>query len=155
MAWHADHLFGELDQCAPQMGSVRSSPASVAFAFRPCWCPSRPTQFAGERRGDVLAEAHRLAHLADGGPGAVVDDGGAKAGAVAAVFGVDVLDHLFASLMFEIDIDIGGFVAVEADETFEKEIVRGGVDRGDAEDEADGGVGGRPRPWQRMPSERA
>ncbi len=38
--------------------------------------------------------------------GAVVDDGGADGGAVAAVALIDVLDHLLAPFMLEVDVDV-------------------------------------------------
>ena len=72
-----------------------------------------------------------------------MDDGGGDAGAVAAVTLIDVLDHLFAAFVFEIDVDIGGFAAFGGNEAFEQQVDLGGVDRGDAEAVADGGVGGR------------
>jgi hypothetical protein len=41
-----------------------------------------------------------------------MDDGGGNTGTVAAVFCVDVLDHLLAPLMLEIDVDVGAARAV-------------------------------------------
>ena len=98
---------------------------------------------SGQPRRHVLGQAQRLADLADGAAGAVVDDGRAQARAVAAVFGVDVLDHLLAPLVLEIDVDVGRLVAVLADEALEEQVVVRGIDRGDAEDEAHRAVGGR------------
>ena len=48
--------------------------------------------------------------------------------------------------MFEVDIDIGGLVAFRRDEAFEQKIVSLRVDLGYAEDETDGGIGGRAAP---------
>ena len=56
---------------------------------------------------------------------------------------VDILDHLLAPLMLEIDVDIGRLVARVRDEALEKQVRAGGVDLGDAERVADGGIGGR------------
>ncbi len=56
---------------------------------------------------------------------------------------VDVLDHLLAPLVLEIDVDIGRFVARVGDEALEKQVRAGGVDLGDAERVADGRIGGR------------
>src|SRR5262249_50043728 len=72
--------------------------------------------------------------------------GGGEAGAVAAVFGVDVLDHLLAPLMLEIDIDVGRLVAGGADKALEQDVDARRIDRGDAETVADDGVGGRAPP---------
>jgi hypothetical protein len=41
-----------------------------------------------------------------------MDHGGAKARAVAAVLLVDVLDHLLAPLVLEVDVDVGGLLAL-------------------------------------------
>ena len=63
-----------------------------------------------------------------------------RPGAVAAVAFVDVLDHLFAPLMLEIDIDIGRFVAGFRDEAGKD---HGGHFRGDGRDAkrvADNGI---------------
>ena len=46
----------------------------------------------------------------------------AIAGAVAAVFLVDVLDHLLAPLVLEIDVDVGRLVALGADEALEQQV---------------------------------
>ena len=57
---------------------------------------------------------------------------------------VDVLDDLFASLVFEIDIDIGGLVPLARDEPFEEQIVAARIDAGDPQTKADGRIGCRP-----------
>ena len=56
---------------------------------------------------------------------------------------IDVLDHLFAPLVLEIDIDVGRLLAFLRDEALEQEIDLRGIDGGDAEHIADGGVGRR------------
>ncbi|MNL87941.1 hypothetical protein D3C87_2173760 [compost metagenome] len=50
---------------------------------------------------------------------------------------IDVLDDLFAPLVLEIDIDVGRLVAVGRQETFEQQVVAGGIDAGDAQQIAD------------------
>ena len=55
-------------------------------------------------------------------PPAIADDGGGEAGAVAAVAGIDILDHLLAPLMLEIDVDVGRLLALGRDEALEQEI---------------------------------
>ena len=59
---------------------------------------------------------------------------------------VDVLDDLFASLVFEIDIDIGSFVPLAGDEPFEEQIVTARIDAGDPQTKADSRIGCRPTP---------
>ena len=65
---------------------------------------------------------------------------------VAAVFGVDVLDHFLAPLVLEIDVDVGRFVAVLGNEAVEQQLVLRRVDRGDAEAIAHRRIGGRAAP---------
>src|SRR5581483_12149407 len=84
-----------------------------------------------------------LAHLADGHARPVVDDGGADGGALAAVAGVEVLDHLLAPLVLEVDVDVGWLAPVGRDEALEQEVDLDRVDAGDAEAEAHRAVGGR------------
>ena len=67
-------------------------------------------------------QAQRLADLADRHARAVVDDGGADRGAVAAVALVDVLDHLLAPLVLEVDVDVGRLVALGRDEALEQQV---------------------------------
>jgi hypothetical protein len=62
---------------------------------------------------------------------------------VAAVALVDVLDHLLAPFVFEIDVDVGGFVAGLGHEAFEDHRADFRGDGGDAEAVADDGVGRR------------
>ena len=88
-------------------------------------------------------QAEGLADLADGRAAAIGDDGGGDAGALAAVFAVDVLDHLFAPLVLEIDVDVGRLAPLRRDEALEQEIGAVGIDLGDAEAEADRGIGRR------------
>src|ERR1044072_2034925 len=55
------------------------------------------------------------------------------AGAVAAVFAVDVLDDLFAPLVFEIDVDVGRLVALARDESLHEQLAARRIHLGDAE----------------------
>ena len=105
------------------VGSVGSSPARRTSASR---TPSddQPQMVAGERADGVLRQAEGLADLAHGRARAVGDDGGGDAGAVAAVFLVDVLHHLLAPLVLEIDVDVGRLVALGRDEALEEEVGR-------------------------------
>ena len=69
-----------------------------------------------------------------------MDDGGDDRGAVAAVAAVDILHHLLAPRMFEIDVDVGRLQPLLGDEALEQQIDLGRIDRGDAEHVADGRV---------------
>ena len=90
----------------------------------------------GERADRVLRQAEGLADLADRRAAAIGDHGRGDAGALAAVSAVDVLDHLLAPLVLEIDVDVGRLVAVGGDEALEQQIVQARIDLGDAEAEA-------------------
>ena len=54
-------------------------------------------------------------------------------GAIAAIALVDILDHLLAPLMLEIDIDVGRLLALLRDEALEQKIDFVRIDGGDAE----------------------
>ena len=97
----------------------------------------------GQRADCVLRQSEGLADFADGGAPAIRDDGGGDAGALAAVFPVDVLDDLLAPLVLEVDIDVGRLAPLRRDETLEQQIGAVGIDLGDAETEAHRRIGGR------------
>jgi len=61
---------------------------------------------------------------------------------------VDVLDHLLTPPRLNVDVDVGGAVARRGEEALEEQAEGHRVDVGDAEGEADRGVGGRAAPWQ-------
>jgi hypothetical protein len=65
---------------------------------------------------------------------------------VAAIAFVDVLDHLLAPFMFEIDVDVGGLVPGLGDEAFEHHGADLGADAGDAQRVADHRIGRRAAP---------
>ena len=60
----------------------------------------------------VSRSAQRFAHIADGRAGPVADDGSGEGCAVAPVFGVQVLDDLFAALVLEVDVDVRRLIAL-------------------------------------------
>ncbi len=65
---------------------------------------------------------------------------------LAAVALVDVLQHLLAITVREVDVDVGRLVAIVAQKSFEEEIELDRVDGGDADAKAHRGVGGRAAP---------
>ncbi len=93
----------------PAVGRVEADLAH-ALVLKPVGREEAP-KLRRERRDGVVGQAHRAADLADRALAAVMHHRGAKPGAVPAVAFVDVLDHLFAALVLEIDVDVGGFVA--------------------------------------------
>ncbi len=142
MARKAEEPAGKLDGAADHR-VVRVEPGLRGSARRGCRSPQLPHCGVGEAGGDVLGQAQRLADLADGAAGAIADHGGGDAGALAAVALVDVLDDLLAPLVLEIDVDVGRLAAFRRDEAREEQVVLVGIDGGDAEHVADGGIGRR------------
>ena len=144
MARKTDQLAGERQrQRQPAVGGIEAQlarPRRVDAVLAPA------PHALGQRRDRIAREAHRLPDLADRGTRAVADHGRGEAGAVAPVFPVDVLDHLLAPLMLEVDVDVGRLVAGGADEALEQEIAPRRIDGGDAEAIADGRVGGGAAP---------
>ena len=144
MAREADQLAREREHLGePRIGRVEPDPLRLVFRdalHRPA--PQR----AGERADRVAGEAEGLADFADGAAAAIADHGGGEAGAIAAVLSIDVLDHLFAPLMLEIDVDVGRLAALGRDEAFEQQVDAIGIDLGDAEAIADDGIGRRAAP---------
>src|SRR5580704_12419476 len=140
----ADQLRGEVEREA--QGAVSGVEPGLAHSLIGNRVVAPAPHDAGERGDDIDAETQDLADLADRRARAVADYGGGETGAVAAVFFVDVLDHLLAPLVLEIDIDVGRLVARGADEALEQHIDAGRVDRGDAEAVADDRIGGRAAP---------
>ena len=144
MARHADHLPRD-DQGAAQQGVGQVDAGLLRVAFADVGAPAAPDGL-GEGGRHILGQAHDLSDLADRAARAVVDHGGAKARAMAAILFVDVLNHLLAPLVFEIDVDVGRLLAFLGDEAFEQQRVLGGIDGSDAKDVTDGRVGRRPAP---------
>src|SRR5262249_52094659 len=141
MAREADELVGERERLREPRGSGIEAELAHPRLLQPAIAPA--PDGAGERADRVGREPHGLADLAQCRAGAIADHGGGEPGALAAVFGVDVLDHLLAPLMLEIDVDVRRFVPRSADEALEEKVHLGRIDGGNAEAEADGGIGGR------------
>ena len=96
---------------------------------------------ARHRRDAIEVDAHRAAHVAQRRARPIADHHRGERGAVAAVLAVDVLDHLLAALVLEVDVDVGRLVALGADEPLEQQRHAIGVDLGDTQAITDGGVG--------------
>ena len=77
------------------------SKGSVRLAIR---APLRTSILRGEVH-DSIEDANRAA-------AAIADHNSGKAGAIAAIFIIDVLNDLFAAFVFEIDVDVGGLAAL-------------------------------------------
>ena len=144
MAREAEQLLRELEAAREQrVGRIE---ACLADIFLRQGGVAQAPDGGGERGDGVLGEAQRLADLAHRRAAAIGDHGGGDAGAVAAVAAIDILDHLLAPLMLEIDVDVGRLFPLRRDEALEQKIDLGRVDIGDGEAVADGGVRRRAAP---------
>ena len=127
----------------PRIGRIEAGAARLLLGHavhRPA--PER----AGERADGVFRQAEDLADLADGAAAAIADHGRGEAGALAAVTSVDILDHLLAPLVLEIDVDVGRLAPLGGDEALEQQIDLLGIDLGDAEAIADDRIRRRAAP---------
>ena len=78
-----------------------------------------------------------------GRTGSVGNHFGCHAGPITTVLIVKILEHLLAALVFEVDVDVGCFVPLLADEPLEEHVHLGRVDRGYSQAIAHGRIGRR------------
>jgi hypothetical protein len=96
-----------LRQAGPLVGQRRFGiEAAFGKAVQQFVFAVEPVMRLGHLLDDGQVHAERLAGIAQRAPGPVADHGGGQRGAVAPVLRVDVLDHFFAALVFEVDIDV-------------------------------------------------
>ena len=100
----------------------------------------------GQRRDQRLVNAERTPDVAQGAAWPVADHHRRQRGTFAPVLGIDVLNHLFAPIVFEVDVDVGRLVALAADETLKQHAHARGIDLGHAQAITDRRVGGRTAP---------
>ena len=121
MARHADQLLGELHRPL-QMRVVQVEPGVARAVFGDLGLHAAPV-VGGDRRAitsslrPITLPTSRIADAR-----AIVDDRRGNPGAVAAVFLVDVLDHLLAPLVLEVDVDVGRLLALLGDEALEQQL---------------------------------
>ena len=96
-----------------------------------------------EKVDEVDIEAERLADVADGAARPIGDERRGERRPVPAIALVDVLDHLLAPLVLEVDVDVRRLVALLRHEALEQEVHPPGVHLGDPEAVAHRRVGGR------------
>ena len=143
MPGKAPELVGQLQRHGqPPVGGIEAGLAHPLLG-QPLAAAAATPDGTDQRPGHILRQAQRLTDLAHRAARAVADDGGRQAGAVTAVFLVNVLDHLLAALVLEVDVDVGRLVALGRDEALEQQIDAVGIDGGDAEAIADRRIGGR------------
>src|SRR3982074_1745244 len=98
----------------------------------PVATPHAPDR-GGERADRVLRQAEYFADLADRRAATVGNHGRSDAGPLAAVAAIDVLDHLLAPLVLEVNVDVRRLAAIGGNETLEQKIVQARIDLRDAE----------------------
>src|SRR3954470_18250431 len=112
-----------------RLGRIQADTPRLLFLYashRPA--PKR----AGEHADRVIRKAKDFPHFTDGAATAIADDGGGHAGMSASISLVDILDHLLAPFVLEIDIDIRWFASLGGDEAIKQEIYFVGIDFRDA-----------------------
>ena len=126
------------DERAHELEELRDLPArgvepglADALGQRAATVP--PRERAGEAVDLARIESECLARVAHRALGAIGDDGGGDRGAVAAVLRVEVLDHLLAPLVLEVDVDVRRLVPLLRDEALEQHRQACRIDLGDAE----------------------
>ncbi len=149
---HAADVLAEVAGKADELADERREPrAGVARGVEPRLSQPRRQILAGiahvvhgrDRVDAVEREAERLGVVADGRPQPVADHLGGHRRPGAAIGFVDVLDHLLAAVVFEVDVDVGSFPAFAAHEPLEEHIHPRRIHRRDPEAVADAGVGCR------------
>ena len=135
----AEYLVDEVDELAgdPALGvHARGGEARVErFALVP------PGHGLRQQIDQVEVEPQGLADIADRASRPVGDKGGGEGRAVAAVALVDVLNHLLAPFVLEVDIDVRRFVALLRDEALEQHVHARRVHFGDVQAVADRRIG--------------
>ena len=118
-------------------GAWRSRPATVSPLRTPA--PSAPASDSRASYSRTIwstwpkREPERFADVANRRARAVGDHFGGHRGVLAAVAAVDVLDHLLAVLVREVDVDVGDLAALLAQKPLEQQLAFDRVDRGDAQ----------------------
>ncbi len=138
---HAEQFMGQLQHAANDR-TVRIETLFAQAFLGGAVAPATRKDIA-ELIHLVQRKAQRLGHVAYRAAAAIADHRSGQRGALAPVLRVDVLDHLLAPLVLEIDIDVGRLVAVLADEARDQQVIDFRIHLGHAQRKAHGGVGGR------------
>ena len=138
-----DERFGQGDQLATERGlsvetGLGESLGQSFFLFGYCSFDSlcQPVD-------DRWHHPECPRNIADGRADAIADHHGGHADPLPAIFAVHVLQHLFAALVFKIDIDIGRFVPLAAHKSLKEQIHSLRVDCCNPQAVADDGIGRR------------
>ena len=122
VARKSDQFAGEVDDHAQRDQGVEADARHVRrHHIVPMAAPNTlcNATMASSDRPNAFATPQR--HLR-----AVADDGRGHSRMVAAILVVDVLDHLLAALVLEVDVDVRRLVALGADEALEQQVGKAG-----------------------------
>src|SRR6056297_1254345 len=97
--------------------------ATSAQTLRPSVRFVPPGQRCGQTIEALRLQTERTTNVFERTFRAVADHGGSQGGAFTAVFVIDVLQHLFASLVLKVDVDIGRLVAFLGNEALEQQLL--------------------------------
>ncbi len=137
-----DQLLGELQPL--QHPAVVGWQAGFNQPLGQMLAAVKPEMLASKTRNQIGRHAQGFADIAQRTARAVADDGGRNRGAIASVFGIDVLNDFFAPLVLKVHINVRWLIALTAHETLKQQVAVLGVDRRDAQAITDGRVGCRP-----------
>ena len=141
MAWKADQRLRHFErELEGRVGGIKPGRAHTILADRRCLLAPGGSVKSGD---DIVGEAEDLGRFADRRARAISDHRGGEAGALAPIVIIDILDHLFAPLVLEVDVDVGRLVALGRDETLEQKIEMRRIDLSDAKAITDRGIGRR------------
>ena len=134
-----------LDLCAQPGEVVVQRGGRVEPGVRELRRPERGVvrEQPGEAVEGGLGETERLADLAHRGPGTIAHHIRHHGGVIASVPAIDVLDHLLASRVHDVEVDVGRLVPLTRQEPLEQQIDPHRIDRRDPEAVADHRVRGR------------
>src|SRR5947209_349403 len=105
-----------------------------------------PRHESGEPLHLFERQSKCLAHIAQRALASIRDHLADHRGALAAVALVDGLNHFFAPLVLEVDVDIRWLATLAGEKPFEQQIAPRWIDGGDAEAVADSAIGRTPAP---------
>src|SRR5690606_12339841 len=120
LSGEADILFGEFQDFPDQRLIGVESLTDDAFAIKALF-GKIPYQ-GGQAADGIERQSHSLPYIAYGALMMHFRNGRDNSSAVATIFPEDVLHHLLAALMLEVDINIGWFIACRRDEALEQQI---------------------------------
>ena len=142
MAGKTDELAHERRE--PRAGVVGRIKAGLGQPLRQLLHAVTRVENVSDFLHPVEREPKDLRHIAHGRSQPVGDHLGRQRRPVPPVGFIDILDHLLAAVVLEVDVDVGRLAAFAADEPLEEHVQASRIDRRDPQAVADSRVGCRP-----------